>query len=118
MKTVILIGDSIRMGYQPIAQRQLSTIAQVCGPQENCRNSRDVLAHLKEWATSRKPDLIHINCGLHDLKREFGQSQCAVPIEEYGKNVRQILDLLKSQTQATVIWASTTGVNEQWHHEK
>ncbi len=117
MKAVILIGDSIRSGYQATLQHELKELADVWGPEENGGTSRNVLAHLEEWVISRKPDVIHINCGLHDLRKEFGQSQNEVPIDEYEKNTRQILLLLKSQTQAIVIWATTTPVNEKWHNE-
>jgi lysophospholipase L1-like esterase len=118
MKTVTLIGDSIRMGYEDITRRELRGLAEVRGPAENGGDSRDVLAHLEEWAGARKPDIIHLNCGLHDLRREFGQSVAAVPIAEYESNVRQIFGLLRSRTQALVIWAATTPVNEQRHHAR
>lgn len=118
MKTVILIGDPIRIGYQDIVQRELSDVARVFGPADNGGNSRNVLSGLEEWAIARNPDMVHINCGLHDLRREFGRPQCSVPIEEYAMNLKQIPSLLRSQTQATVIWAATTPVNEQWHHER
>ena len=41
-------------------------------PKENGGDSRNVLAHLDQWVFSRHPDLVHVNCGLHDLKRAFG----------------------------------------------
>lgn len=118
MKTVILMGDSIRRGYQDTVQRELIEVAHVRWPEENCLDSRNILAHVDEWALSPKPDIIHLNCGLHDLKKRLGQAQNEVPIDEYEKNVRQILHLLKSQTQATVIWATTTPVNESQEYRE
>jgi len=118
MKTVILIGDSIRMGYQDTVRRELGGYAEIWAPKENGGNSRNVLAHLEEWAIPRSPDLVHINCGLHDLRRQFGATDCSVPSGEYEMNLRQILGWLRSQTRATVSWAATTPVNERWHHER
>jgi len=116
---VILIGDSIRMGYQEVVRRELTArepAAEVWAPEENGGNSRNVLAHLDEWVISRQPQVVHLNCGLHDLRKEFDQEQAAVPIEEYATNVRQILTRLREQTDATLLWAATTPVNQAWHH--
>jgi len=41
-----------------------------------------------------------------------------IPIQEYRENVEQILRTIKENTQAKVIWAVTTPVNEKWHHER
>ena len=116
MTNVILIGDSIRMGYEDTVRGELDGLAGVWGPEENGGNSRNVLAHLEEWVISRKPDIVHVNCGLHDISEAPGPAGVAVPLEEYEANVRQILSALKSETQAIVIWALTTPVNEKWHH--
>ena len=37
MKQVLLLGDSIRMLYQPVVGEKLSDIAEVSGPEENGR---------------------------------------------------------------------------------
>lgn len=118
MKQVILIGDSIRMGYQETVRQELKDEAVVWAPGPNGGNSRNVLENLVEWTVERKPDLIHINCGLHDLKTEFGEDHKAVSPEEYAENVEKILQILIRDTSAKVIWAQTTPVNESWHHER
>ena len=105
------------MGYEDTVRRELEGVTDIWSPKENGGNSRNVLANLEKWVISQAPDIVHLNCGLHDLKKEFGQSEAAVSIEEYRSNVRQIVDLIKSRTQAIIIWAATTPVNEQWHHE-
>ena len=43
--------------------------AVVVSPPENGGDSANVLAHLDEWVLKQKPDIVHLNCGLHDLKR-------------------------------------------------
>lgn len=117
MKNVIIIGDSIRMGYQATVREQLKDIANVWAPAENGGNSKNVLAHLDEWIISRSPDLVHVNCGLHDLMKAFDRKQAAVPLEEYTANIRAILSRLQSETKTEVVWVSTTPVNENRHHE-
>ena len=116
MMTVTLIGDSIRMGYEDIVRRHLAGRADVRGPAENGGTSQNVLAHLDDWVLSLNPDVVHVNCGLHDLRREFGQAESAIPLKQYVTNVRTIITRLRSETRATVVWASTTPVNEEWHH--
>ena len=113
---VVLIGDSIRMAYQDHVVGALINQAEVVGPAANGGHSRRVLAHLDEWAMSRRPDLVHVNCGLHDLKRAFGEA-CEVPLREYGDNVRQVLTRLQNELACKVIWAATTPVDETQHHQ-
>lgn len=117
MKHVVLIGDSIRMGYQRVVRRELDGLVDVWGPEQNGGNSQNVLVHLDSWAITRQPDIIHVNCGLHDIKTPFDSTARAIPLAQYQANVRRILARLRNETQATVIWATTTPVNHAWHHE-
>jgi len=117
MPKVILLGDSIRMGYQAVVAAQCAAMAQVWGPQENGGDSRNVLAHLHEWVVDRRADLVHVNCGLHDIRREFGAGRPAVPLEEYRSNVEEILRRIPEETDARAVWATITPVNEKRHHE-
>ena len=48
MKRIVLIGDSIRMGYQEKVHEQLADWADVWAPEENGGDSEKVLAHLDE----------------------------------------------------------------------
>ena len=116
MTRVILIGDSIRMGYEATVRSQLAGLAEVWTSEENGETSENVLAHLDDWALSRNADIVHLNCGLHDIKREFDQDAAQVPLGDYVANVRRILTQLRDRTDATIVWASSTPVNEQWHN--
>ena len=89
MQQVLLIGDSIRMGYQETVARQLCDVAEVWGPEQNGGDSANVRAHLEEWALSRPAAVLHLNCGLHDLKRPFDTGRvrpprCHGPVEGLG----------------------------------
>lgn len=117
MKRIILIGDSIRMGYQPYVTRELEGVAEVWGPEQNGGTSRNVLAHLEEWVLSQPADVVHINCGLHDLARDPDSKGPRVPLDEYSHNVREILSRVQGGNK-TIIWATTTPVNEANHKNK
>jgi len=118
MKQVVLIGDSIRMGYQPVAEAGLRGLAAVWGPRDNGGDSGNVLAHLDEWVVSRQPDIVHLNAGLHDIKRPFGARRNQVPIDQYRANLEAIFRRIGEETEAVLIWAKTTPVNQAWHHER
>jgi lysophospholipase L1-like esterase len=105
------------MGYQRFVQEEFSDEAEVWAPTQNGGTSSNILANLQDWVISRNPDVVHLNCGLHDIKRNFGEVNNNVSLQEYRKNVERILRTIKENTQAKVIWAMTTPVNEQWHHE-
>jgi len=117
MKEVILIGDSIRMGYKPFVEEALSGKANVWAPEKNGGTSENILNHLDEWVLSHQADVIHLNAGLHDIKKDFDATENNIPIAQYADNVRSILNGIKEGSSARLIWALTTPVNEKWHHE-
>jgi len=117
MKTVVLVGDSIRIGYQDTVRRELAGLAEVVSPSENGGDSAKVRANLDEWIISHAPDVVHLNCGLHDLKREFGSQAHQVDLPDYRANLEDVFGRLRAETEAALVWATTTPVNEKWHHE-
>lgn len=117
MPDVVLIGDSIRMGYEATVRAQLPNL-DIWSPEQNGGDSRRIRENLNAWAKVHTPQIIHINCGLHDLKKDFETATPSVPLNEYIENVTHILTHLQNETEATLIWALTTPVNETWHHER
>jgi lysophospholipase L1-like esterase len=115
MIRVVLIGDSIRQGYQDVVARELAAAADVWGPRENGGTSANVLAHLDNWLIARKPEIVHLNCGLHDLRAERVSKEKAVPLNQYIENIDRIFRRILQETDAALVWASTTPVNEEWH---
>ena len=89
---VVLIGDSIRIGYAPKVAEILKGDAIVVGSSSNGGDSESILKHLDEWVIAEKPDLVHINCGLHDLKRSKADGSHQVEIERYRANIRTIVE--------------------------
>src|SRR5262245_52010380 len=80
---VVFVGDSIRLGYVPLVARPLEGRAVVVSPEPNGGDSANVLRNLDEWVIRQKPDLVHLNCGLHDLKRSKKSGTHQVELEEY-----------------------------------
>lgn len=115
---VVLIGDSIRMGYQPIVARMLDDIAEVIGPDANCQTSAKILENLDPWVITHQPAVVHLNCGLHDLKREKEQSAHQVEPDAYTQNLETIFTRIAEQTSARLIWATTTPVHDANHAKR
>jgi lysophospholipase L1-like esterase len=115
MTRVILIGDSIRLGYQPHVTAQLEGRAEVTGTDENGGDSRRVLENLDPWVLQPEADLVHLNCGLHDLRLTGDGYQ--VPLEEYVHNLHEIVDRILAESGKELIWATTTPVIDERHQQ-
>lgn len=113
---VLIIGDSISIGYTPAVRALLQGKANVHRIPANGGNTEKGLAHIEEWLGTGHWDVIHFNWGLHDIKRfvddetEVRKDKAIAP-EAYEKNLRTLAERLK-QTGAKLIWASTTPVPE------
>jgi acyl-CoA thioesterase-1 len=105
---VLLIGDSISIGYTVDVQRLLAGKANVHRIPENGGPTRNGLAKLDQWLGDTKWDVIHFNWGLHDLKF-MADGKRQVEPAEYESNLRQLVQRLKA-TGATLIWCHTTPV--------
>jgi acyl-CoA thioesterase-1 len=119
---VLLIGDSISIGYTTRTQDALAGQANVLRIPENAGSTRDGLEKIDRWL-ARRPhwDVIHFNFGLHDLKKQKSGSPnpdqldvtgaVNIPLAEYEANLEALVQRLK-QTGARLIWASTTPIPE------
>ena len=103
---IILVGDSIRMGYQPAVTEKAGERAEVWGPAENCRHSMVHREGLQAWAIDTVPDVYHFNCGIHDLVPFDPEPR--FPIDSYAANLRIIVRRLQNETSARIIWATIT----------
>ncbi len=103
---VVLIGDSIRMGYQPLVAKKCKK-AEVWGPEANCRHSLWALDHFQEWVGDQEPDLLHVNFGIHDaVIMPDGQHQILLP--QYRLCLRRFIANVKDLKKTRMIWATTT----------
>jgi lysophospholipase L1-like esterase len=115
---VVLIGDSIRLGYAPLVAKRLAGRAEVISPEPNGGDSANVLKNLDDWVVKAKPALVHINCGLHDLKKAKKDGTFQVPLDAYEKNLRELIARLRKDTQATIVFASTTPILDDRHAKR
>lgn len=112
---VVLIGDSIRLGYAPFVAERLKGLAEVVSPAENGGDSANVLKHLDEWVIRRKPAVVHFNAGLHDLKTDSKTGAKQVGLDDYKKNLAEIVRRLDQETAARLVFATTTPVDDGRH---
>jgi hypothetical protein len=117
---VLLIGDSISIGYTVPVREKLKGKANVHRPLTNCGPTTRGVESIDEWLGDGEWDVIHFNWGLHDLKYmgakggnladpTAADSHQQVPPEEYEKNLRALVKRMK-ETEATLIWRNTTPV--------
>jgi len=124
---VLIIGDSISIGYTGHVREALAGRARVVRPMkpggvnaDNCAGTNNGMLHLEDWLASDGGgfDVIHFNFGLHDLKRvdpETGRNSKdadhphqADP-ERYEAQLRDITTRLQA-TGARLVFATTTPV--------
>ncbi|MCP4642159.1 MAG: SGNH/GDSL hydrolase family protein [bacterium] len=111
---VLLIGDSISIGYTASTRELLKGKANLLRIPTNGGDTSRGLAELDKWIGEAEWDVIHFNWGLHDLKRMRGRkldssADRVTALEEYEKNLDALVGKLKA-TGATLIWTSTTPV--------
>lgn len=112
---VALIGDSIRMNAQSFVRDRLPAGFTLVAPVENCESSHKVRARLDEWLLPGRCDLVHINCGLHDIRYDPERSRPVSLSHEYADNLRAIFARL-ARMATTVIWATSTPIDEVRHN--
>jgi lysophospholipase L1-like esterase/dienelactone hydrolase len=112
---VVLVGDSLRLVYAPVAARLLSGKADVISVEANGGDSGNVLRNLEEWVIRNKPDIVHLNAGLHDLKVSKQTRQYQVPVDQYKENLRSIERIIREGTTARLIFACTTPILDERH---
>jgi len=113
---VLIIGDSISIGYNEPVREMLNGVADVTHNPGNAADTWKGLKELDAWIGSEKWSVIHFNWGLHDLKHvRDGKLDLTAPrvstIEQYRENLEKLVLRLKA-SGAKLIWASTTPIPE------
>ncbi|MDB5306134.1 MAG: hypothetical protein JWO38_336 [Gemmataceae bacterium] len=111
---VLLLGDSIRLGYAPLVAKKLAGRAEVISPEANGGDTAATLGQLDQWLADAKPVIVHFNCGLHDLKVGTKTQAHQVPLDQYETNLKRIAERLKKATPH-VIFAATTPIIDDRH---
>ncbi len=119
---VLIIGDSISLGYTPFVIQKLNGMADVVHSKGNSQHTGTGVKKIDAWLGDKQWDLIHFNWGLWDLcyrnpeaktqgRRDKVNGKITFTPEEYGKNLEILVERLK-KTGATLVWAHTTLVPE------
>ena len=117
---VLLIGDSISIGYTLSAREALKGAANVHRIPTNGGPTSKGLSNIEAWLGSSKWDVIHFNWGLHDLcyrhpdsktqgNRDKVNGSVTHSVEEYSRNLEKLVVRMK-KTGSRLIFATTTPV--------
>ena len=121
MKQIVLLGDSVRMQYQPVVGKKLSDIAEVSGPEENGRWSGYTLNSLRFWLPQLpEPDLVQWNCGLWDMGDDYQEGRHFYPPDLYEETCRRICRVLRKMTgkpDLPIVIATTTPTWQDDHQD-
>ncbi|MBL9117790.1 MAG: SGNH/GDSL hydrolase family protein [Verrucomicrobiaceae bacterium] len=105
---VLLIGDSISIGYTLPVRDLLKGKANVHRIPQNGGATEVGLDKMKSWLGDGKWDVIHFNFGLHDAKYASETTQRATR-EQYIANLKALISQMKA-TGAKLVFATTTPV--------
>lgn len=119
---VLIIGDSISIGYTPHVAKKLKGKAVVRHNPGNAQDTATGLKRLDQWIGKERWNVIHFNWGLWDLcyrnpeSKEDGhrdkiKGKVTATPETYAANLEKLVRRLE-KTGATLIWANTTVVPE------
>ncbi|MGM9509150.1 SGNH/GDSL hydrolase family protein [Larkinella sp. GY13] len=128
-----VIGDSISMRYGPFLEKYVQGVWQYDRKSDdgqaaknldvpvgaNGGDSRMVLEYLKLKAPDKtfQPDVLLLNCGLHDIKRLPETNAIQVDSASYRKNLEAIYQLLKKRN-IRLVWMRTTSVEDERHNTR
>ena len=116
MKKIVLIGDSIRMGYDKYVAAALEGVAEVYYPKENCRFAENALRFAHEWKNRgdlpADADLVHWNVGLWDVAEILGDEPLT-PLPFYENLIARLDRRFRSfYPNAKMVFATSTAVDE------
>ena len=83
MKKILLLGDSIRLGYDNYTKDSLAGIAEVYAPKENCAFAQYLFRWLHVWKKKEgypdDIDLVHWNVSAWDVLRIYDEGTFTTP---------------------------------------
>ena len=120
---ILIIGDSISIGYTPFVTENLKNIAEVSHNPGNAQHTGTGLSNIGTWIGANDWDIIQFNWGLWDLcyrhpaskvqgHRDKKNGTITYSLHEYASNLDSIVTILKTKTNAKLIFVTTTYVPE------
>ena len=120
---ILIIGDSISIGYTPLVENYFVDKAIISHNPGNAQHTGTGLDKIEEWIGSGKWDIIQFNWGLWDLcyrhpdskvqgKRDKVNGKITYSVDDYKYNLDSIVSILEEKTDAKLIFVTTTYVPE------
>ena len=120
---ILIIGDSISIGYTPFVQEKFGESAIVVHNPGNAQHTGTGLDKIEEWIGEEDWDIIQFNWGLWDLcyrhpdSKEYGNRDkingtFTYSLEEYQANLDALVTKIQKLSDAKLIFVSTTYVPE------
>ena len=110
MKKILLLGDSIRMGYDDFVRDGLKEYEVYYDAEDNGRFSSYTIWQFNQLYKKYGPfDLVHFNNGYWDMNHEDPFGNPETPIEDYLHNLRRLVELIK-KTGAIPVFSLTTPI--------
>lgn len=117
---VLIIGDSISIGYFPYIKEELTDVAILTHNPGNAEYTGTGLKKVRQWLGTEKWDIIQFNWGLWDLAYRSPTANNPMTLnkkngkvtstpEEYARNLDSLVQILKG-THAKLIFVTTTYV--------
>lgn len=131
-RNVFVIGDSVSIHYGPFLKKMIKdkfNYDRKRGTHEalidldnpvgaNAGDSRMVLSYLREeHDKNTKYDVLLLNCGLHDIRVNRETHEIQINIEEYKKNIIEIIKLSRIMSNK-LIWIGLTPVVDKIHNSR
>ena len=115
---ILIIGDSISIGYTPYVKVFFSAKATISHSRGNAQHTGTGIEKIEEWLGVEQWDIIQFNWGLWDLcyrhpefkenrKRERMNDETDYTIHKYASNLKSIVSIIK-KTSAKLIFVTTT----------
>jgi lysophospholipase L1-like esterase len=132
VKKVFVLGDSISIHYSPFLEKMISgkfkyqqkgqvdaALKDLDNPNgANAGDSNMVLEYLRdEEKKGVCYDILLVNCGLHDIRRDRNANQIQTEKERYEENLKQICEVALKMSQR-VFWITTTPVIDKIYNHR
>ncbi|MEA4935345.1 MAG: SGNH/GDSL hydrolase family protein [Paludibacter sp.] len=120
---ILIIGDSISIGYTPFVKKYFSDQAVILHNPGNAQHTGTGLEKIREWVGTEDWDIIQFNWGLWDLcyrdpesknlgNRDKINGKITYSVTDYEANLDSLVTILKEISDAKLIFVTTTCVPE------
>lgn len=114
MRTILIFGDSIAMGFNASDQEgwahhfkkfleERESEARVVNLARDGSTTKDILSHIEKDLQTYSPEEVIIEVGLNDSAYSFDAHRPNIPREQFDKNIAEILEITKKYAKKVVV---------------